>query len=130
MPRFPKKLKFLASRCPCCLSRGVPPRAVARIRAVPNIQKQAVCQNFGNTSIQGVAIYRSLWPEPKAPPILVSARFWQQSVASTRQCLRTHVQLFESRLFYLSPEGDKCAQMQHLGQIDTVDQEQRRARHP
>jgi len=77
MPRFPKKLKFLASRCPCCLSRGVPPRAVARISAVPNMEKQAVCQNLGNTSIQGVAIYRSLWLEQKAPPSLVSARFWQ-----------------------------------------------------
>jgi hypothetical protein len=76
MPRFPKKLKFLASRCPCCLSRGGR-RAVARISAVPNMEKQAVCQNLGNTSIQGVAIYRSLWPEQKAPPVLVSARFWQ-----------------------------------------------------
>jgi hypothetical protein len=41
-----------------CLSRGGPPRAIARISAVPIFDKQAVCQQFGAALIQRIAIAR------------------------------------------------------------------------
>jgi hypothetical protein len=78
-----------------CLSRGGPPRAIARISAVPISDKQAVCQQFVAVLIQRIAIAQRASGTQRTQEIQLVLASCAQTVALARQCSRVREQPIE-----------------------------------